>query len=102
MDSMKFFIADIGYVGLNDFQADGILRHQIDFARIPWSKTNLKAYKQLKTLLKETHFDIVHCHTPMGGVWARMTVKKYRKTGPKVIYTAHGFHFFKGTLLKNG
>lgn len=68
---------------LSDFQADGITRHQIDFASIPWSKTNLNAYKQLKTLLKETHFDLVHCHMPMGGVLARLTTEKFRKRREK-------------------
>lgn len=85
----------------NDFQAEDIIRHQIDFARIPWSKINLYAYKQLKNLLREIHFDIVHCHTPMGGILGRLTAKKYRKMGTKVLYTAHGFHFCRNTPKKN-
>lgn len=85
----------------DDFQADGILRHHIDFARVPWSKTNLNAYKQLKALFRENRFDLVHCHTPMGGILGRLAAKKYRKTGTKVFYTAHGFHFFKGAPLMN-
>ena len=85
----------------DNFQADGIIRHQIDFARIPWSKTNLSAYKQLKKLFKEIHFDIVHCHTPMGGVIGRFAAKKYRKSGMKVMYTAHGFHFYNGAPIVN-
>lgn len=93
--------ANLSLSDCDNFQAEGIIRHQIDFARIPWSKTNLNAYKQLKKLFKETHFDLVHCHTPMGGVLGRLAAKKYRKTGTKVIYTAHGFHFFKGAPLKN-
>ena len=88
-------------ISLSDFQADGIICHQVDFARTPWAKTNLNAYKQLKKLFNETHFDIVHCHTPMGGVLGRLVAKKYRKADTKVIYTAHGFHFFKGAPLKN-
>ena len=93
--------ANLSRSEFDDFQADGIIRHQIDFARIPWSKTNLNAYKQLKEIFAEMHFDIVHCHTPMGGILARLTAKKYRKSGTKVIYTAHGFHFYKGAPLKN-
>jgi glycosyltransferase involved in cell wall biosynthesis len=73
-----------------------IIHHQIDFARSPFKTTNLKAYKQLKKVFAENNFDLVHCHTPVGGVLARMVAKKYLKTGIKVIYTAHGFHFFKG------
>ena len=41
--------------------------------------------------------DIIHCHTPVGGFVARLANKNsihYKTT--KMIYTAHGFHFFKG------
>ena len=62
---------------------------------------NLKAIKQMKSLLKEEKYDIVHCHTPMGGVVTRIAAKSFRKNGMKVFYTAHGFHFFKGASLLN-
>ncbi len=77
----------------------GIVRHQVDFVRSPYSRQNLKVYNQLKMLMKKERFDLVHCHTPMGGVMARLTAHA-TKTGP-VIYTAHGFHFFKGAPLIN-
>ena len=51
--------------------------------------------------MKENKYDIIHCNTPMGGVIARLVAKKYRKNGMKVIYTAHGFHFYKGAPLIN-
>ena len=31
----------------------------------------------------------------------RLAARKARKSGTKVIYTAHGFHFYKGAPLKN-
>ena len=74
-----------------------VIKHQVDFARSPFSKNNIIAYKQLKELFRRNHFDIVHCHTPVGGIIARLVAKKYRKKGTKVIYTAHGFHFYKGS-----
>lgn len=77
----------------------GIIRHQVDFERSPYSLKNLTAYRQLKKLMEEERFDLVHCHTPMGGALARLAARK-TKTGP-VIYTAHGFHFFKGAPLIN-
>ena len=61
----------------------------------------MKAYKKLSELLKENNYDIVHCHSPIGGVIARMACKKYRKSGTKVIYTAHGFHFYTGAPILN-
>lgn len=79
----------------------GIIKHPINFCRSPYDKRNYIAYKQLRKLLKQEKFDLIHCHTPMGGVLARVTARKYRKTGTKIIYTAHGFHFFKGAPLKN-
>ena len=44
-------------------------------------------------LLRKRHYSFVHCHTPVGSVVARLAC---RLTGTKVIYTAHGFHFFDG------
>ena len=44
---------------------------------------------------------MIHCHSPIGGLLTRIDANKYRKAGTKVIYTAHGFHFYKGAPLKN-
>ncbi len=78
-----------------DFQYD------IPFVRSPFSKGNIKAYKQLKSVIEHNDFDIIHCHTPMGGILTRLIAAKKRKKGTKVIYTAHGFHFFKGAPIIN-
>lgn len=75
--------------------------HQIDFSRSPYSKQTLIAYKELKDLLEIERYDIIHCHTPVGGILTRLAAKKYRKCGTKIIYTAHGFHFYKGAPIKN-
>lgn len=74
---------------------------QVDFTRKPVSFSNVKAYKKLEKILARERFDLVHCHTPVGGVLARLAAKKHRKRGTKVIYTVHGFHFFKGAPIKN-
>jgi len=66
------------------------------FQRSPKSPDNIKAYKQLKSLIAEEKYDIIVCNTPMGGVVTRLAAKAARKKGTKVIYIAHGFHFFKG------
>lgn len=73
--------------------------YDIKFARFPFSKTNIKAYKQLKKLIQENNYDIIHCHTPVAGVLTRLAARKNKNT--TVIYTAHGFHFFKGAPLLN-
>lgn len=71
--------------------------HQINFSRSPFSPKVIRAYLELKKLMKENHFDAIHCHTPVGGVVTRLCARKYRKNGTVVLYTAHGFHFFKGS-----
>ena len=73
--------------------------YDIQFARFPFSKTNIKAYKQLKKLIQENNFEIIHCHTPVAGVLTRLAARNNKNT--TVIYTAHGFHFFKGAPLLN-
>ena len=70
---------------------------EIPFDRSPKSPKNIKAYKALKKLLAEEHYDVILCNTPMGGIVTRLAAKKTRKLGTKVIYMAHGFHFFKGS-----
>jgi glycosyltransferase involved in cell wall biosynthesis len=64
-------------------------------------KDAFNAYKQLRELVEKNKYDLVHCHSPIGGVIARLACRKKRKYGLKLIYTAHGFHFFKGGPLKN-
>ena len=44
-------------------------------------------------------YDIMHCNTPSGGMVGRICAHQMKT--PKVIYMAHGFHFWKGAPLKN-
>ena len=75
--------------------------YNIPFERLPWKAGNIQAYKMLKKTIDEGEFDIIHCHTPVGAFIARLAALDARKKGTKVIYTAHGFHFFKGAPLRN-
>ena len=59
-------------------------------------KNIVHSYKMVKKIIASNHYDIVHCHSPIGSVICRFACRKFRKHGTKVIYTAHGFHFFKG------
>ena len=70
---------------------------EIPFDRSPKNPDNLKAYKALKKLLAEEHYDVILCNTPVAGVLTRLAAKKTRKQGTRVIYMAHGFHFFRGS-----
>lgn len=62
-------------------------------------KDNWKAYKNLAYVLKKGNVEVIHCNTPIGGMVGRLCGRRYHV--PKIIYTAHGFHFFKGAPLFN-
>jgi glycosyltransferase EpsD len=72
-------------------------QYTVRMARNPFDLNNLKAYRELKTILTNG-YDIIHCHTPMGACLARLAARKSRA---RVIYTAHGFHFFRGAPMLN-
>lgn len=77
-------------------------KYDIPFERSPFSLKNLKAYFQLKKVINEGDYDIIHCNTPVGGILARLAANTKRKRGDlKVIYQAHGFHFYQGGPKKN-
>lgn len=63
-------------------------------------KDNIIAYKNLMLILNQGEVEVIHCNTPIGGVIGRICGK--RAGVKKVIYTAHGFHFYKGAPLING
>lgn len=73
----------------------------VPFSRSPKSTDNIKAYKELKKIIEQENYDVIHCNTPMGGIVTRLAAKNTRKKGTKVFYTAHGFHFYKGASKKN-
>ena len=75
--------------------------YNIPFERMPWKPRNIQSYKMLKKIIDEGNYDIIHCHTPVGAMIARLAALSARKKGTKVIYTAHGFHFFKGAPVLN-
>ena len=64
-------------------------------------KNIIKSYRIVKKLVGERHYKIVHCHSPIGGVIARLACRKARKKGTKVIYTGHGLHFYNGAPFIN-
>lgn len=85
-----------------ELEARGIKTFQLPVPRSLFAIKNiLTSYKKMKRLVEENQYQIVHCHSPIGGVIARLACIKARKTRTKVIYTAHGFHFFKGAPIKN-
>ena len=73
----------------------------LPFERSPLHPGNLRVYRQLKTLIDTEGYALVHCHTPVGGLLTRLAARGARRRGARVLYTAHGFHFYKGAPLRN-
>lgn len=72
----------------------GVQFVQIDFdSKKPLTKDNYVAYRQIKKLIHENHFDLIHVHTPISGLVTRLAAIKARKKGCKVIYTTHGLSY---------
>ena len=69
--------------------------------RSPFTLDTLRGVCQLRRVIEEGQYDIVYCHTPVGALVARLAAAKARKKGTKVVYFAHGFHFFSGAPLLN-
>lgn len=66
--------------------------------RSPFHPGTVKTIRQLRKLIRHSRYDIVHCHSPIAGICTRIACWKLPC---KVIYTAHGFHFYKGAPLIN-
>lgn len=75
--------------------------YDIPFQRSPLKKDNLKSYKMLRKIIENGDYDIIHCHNPVSGVLGRIAARSARKAGCRVVYTAHGFHFFSGAPIQN-
>lgn len=75
--------------------------HQLSMQRSPLSKDNLKGYNEVKQIIDTGHFDLIWTNEPVMGVVTRLAAKRARKTGTKVLYMVHGFHFYKGAPLLN-
>lgn len=88
---------------IKEMRLQDVLIRQIDFSRhLGKIGKQIRSIRQVKELLKQEHFDLIHCHTPIASVLTRAIANKYRKkNGTKVLYTAHGFHFFQGAPRKN-
>ncbi len=80
------------------FDRKKIKRYSISFDRNPYGKGNIFAYRQLKRLITAETFDVIHTHTPIASGLVRLAC--HNSTIP-IFYTAHGFHFYKGSPWVN-
>ena len=95
------FNNNVYYVEDKLYEKKGIVQHNVPIAKSPLDmKNNYRAYKEIKRIIDSEDISMVHCHTPVGGVVARLAATR-SKNKPTVVYTAHGFHFYKGAPLMN-
>ncbi|MEC4086900.1 glycosyltransferase [Myroides odoratimimus] len=73
----------------------------VPFIRSPFSLKHIDVYKKLKHIVDKEQYDLISCHTPMASVLSRLVSCSTRKKGTKVVYMAHGFHFYKGSPILN-
>ena len=72
---------------------------QLDFSRSMFKfNRHVRSYKETLELISERKYSFIHTHTPVASAIVRLAA---HKTKTKVIYTAHGFHFYNGAPLKN-
>lgn len=76
--------------------------HIVRTVRSPLSLSNIKGYKDMKNIITQNEYDCIWTNEPVMGVVTRLAARKKRKHNLlKVLYMAHGFHFFKGAPLIN-
>lgn len=74
---------------------NGVIIHQVDFGKNPYKfMENYRAYRQLRQVIGELSPQLVHCHNPIAAALTRLAVANDKSV--RVVYTAHGFHFYKG------
>lgn len=86
---------------LDKLRAEGVILHNIHFARSPLNKENVAAFQKLKRVIASERFDLIHCHTPAASMLTRFAAREARKNGCTVMYTCHGFHFHNAAPKKN-
>jgi glycosyltransferase involved in cell wall biosynthesis len=73
-------------------------RYDVAWSRNPLAPRNLiGTARAVRELVTREGYDIVHVHTPIAAFVTRFALRRLpRETRPTVIYTAHGFHFYRG------
>lgn len=82
-----------GVQGKSGIEQAGVICHDISFHRNPFKVENVQALRGLIFGFKQYKFDVVHLHTPVASILGRVAAGVAGV--PSVMYTAHGFHFYK-------
>lgn len=75
-------------------------KYDIKFGVNPFRRDVIKTYKQIKMIINDNSFEVVHTHTAIASVLTRISLNKKNNPNSRMIYTAHGFHFHRhGRML---
>lgn len=87
-----------GVAGSEKLRQDFDRRYEMEWTRNPLDLSGLaKAAGKIDGLNEKNGYDIVHVHTPIAAFITRFALRRARAAGKvKIVYTAHGFHFYKG------
>lgn len=81
------------------FEKNNIVYYHIDFPRgIGSIYKNFEVYKQLKKIFKNNEYQFIHTHSPLASIFSRIFALFH---SIPIIYTAHGFQFFKNGPKKD-
>ncbi len=67
---------------------------RIGFSRSVLNPANLAAFFNMRRILKEENYDLIHVHSPIAAFITRLALPGTGRGA--LIYTAHGFHFYRG------
>jgi len=82
-------------------RAEGFRIIPVPMARSLSPAAHVPAFRELRRILREERFDLVHAHMPISGVLARAAAKA--EGVPAIAYTCHGFLFNQpGPLWRRG
>lgn len=79
--------------GDSDFK-DIAKKYNINFARSPFDLKNIKEFIKLRKIIKSHYYDLIYLSTPVVGAYGRLATLFLPKG--RVVYSAHGFNFYKG------
>jgi glycosyltransferase involved in cell wall biosynthesis len=88
----------------SDPRLDGHFDECLDVAwsRNPLAPSNLLgAARRVREIVTAGDYDIVHVHTPVASFVTRYALRSLhgRVGAPVVVYTCHGFHFYRGQAV---
>jgi len=82
-------------------RAEGFRIIPVPMARSLSPRAHLPAFRQLRRIMHEERFDLVHAHMPISGFLARAAAKA--EGVPRIAYTCHGFLFNQpGPIWRRG